>query len=67
MIPGQSTATIGLDRSTVLEISQNSGAGIRLEDDGFDSAAQIDSRQIVFRDNAGGAIKGSVVDVAVGP
>jgi hypothetical protein len=39
MLPGQSTATIGLDSSSVLEISQNSGVGITVEDDGFDSEA----------------------------
>jgi len=64
MIPGPSTATIGLDRSTVLEISQNRGAGVMLEDDGFGSKARIDRRQIVFRGNAGGATVGHVVDVA---
>jgi parallel beta-helix repeat protein len=62
--PGQSTATIGLDSSAVLEISQNSSAGIVVEDDGFGSEAQIDSRNIVFDGNAEGETVGNVIDVA---
>jgi hypothetical protein len=34
---------------------------------GCGSVARIDSRQIVFSSNAGGATVGNVSDVAVGP
>ena len=67
MLLGQATATIGLDSISVLEISQSSGAGILVEDDGFGSAVQIDSRNINFDDNAEGDTVGSVCDITVEP
>jgi parallel beta-helix repeat protein len=65
--PGRSTAAIGLDDAVLLELSQNGGAGLLVVNDGFDSEAQVDSRQIVFEDNAGGDIVDDVCDVAAGP
>jgi len=67
VLPGRCTAAIGLDGVALLELSQNSGAGLFVVDDGFGSEARIDSRQIVFSGNAGGVTVGNVVDVAVGP
>jgi parallel beta-helix repeat protein len=64
ILPGRSTAAIGLDDEALLELSQNGGAGLLVVDDGFGSEAQIDSRQIVFEGNAGVDTVGSVVDVA---
>jgi hypothetical protein len=64
ILPGRSTAAIGLDDEALLELSQNGGAGLLVVNDGFDSEVQIDSRQIVFEDNAGGETVGNVVDVA---
>ena len=66
-LPGRSTATVGLDDAVLLELSQNGGAGLLVVTDGFGSEARIDSRQIVFSGNAGGATVGNVLDVAVGP
>jgi parallel beta-helix repeat protein len=63
-LPGQSTATIGLDSPTVIEISQNGDSGILVEDDGFDSEATIDSRNIQFIDNAGSDTVGNVINIA---
>ena len=54
--------TIGLDTELVTEITDNDGAGIFVADDG--SEAEVDSRKIVFRDNAVGDIVGNVIDVA---
>ena len=65
--PGRSTAAVGLDDAVLLELSQNGGAGLLVVTDGFGSEARIDSRQIVFSGNAGGATVGNVIDVAVGP
>ena len=67
MPPGRSTAAVGLDDAVLLELSQNGGAGLLVVTDGFGSEARIDSRQIVFSGNAGGATVGNVIDVAVGP
>jgi hypothetical protein len=67
VLPGRSTAAIGLDDMTLLELSQNGGAGLLVVTDGLGSEARIDSRQIVFSGNAGGATVGNVIDVAVGP
>ena len=64
ILPGRSTAAIGLDDETLLELSENDGAGLLVVDDGFASEAQIDSRQIVFEVNAGGDMVGNVIDVA---
>lgn len=55
---GMSTATVGLNSDAVLEIIDNGGAGIFVEDDG--SKATIDSRNIVLD----GDIEGEVIDVA---
>jgi hypothetical protein len=60
------TVTIGLDTPLVTEITDNDGAGIFL-DDSDGSTVQIDSRQIVFANNAEGDIVGNVCDVAAGP
>jgi parallel beta-helix repeat protein len=60
--PMPGTARIGLDSTTVLEISDNGGAGLFVADDG--SSAEIDSRNLVFRHNAGGDMIGDVTDVA---
>jgi hypothetical protein len=59
-MPG--TARIGLDSTTVLEITENGGAGLFVADDG--SMAEIDSRNLVFRNNAEGDMIGDVTDVA---
>jgi hypothetical protein len=67
ILPGRSTAAIGLDDVALLELSQNGGAGLLVVADGFGSEAQIDSRQIVFEGNAGGDVVGNVCDVAAGP
>jgi hypothetical protein len=67
LLPGRSTATIGLDDEALLELSQNGGAGLLVVNDGFGSEAQIDSRQIVFEGNASGDMVGDVCDVAAGP
>ncbi len=61
--PGPSTATVGLDSDTILEVTQNNGAGLLVVDDGFGSEAQIDSRNIVFDGNADGDAVGNVIDV----
>ena len=69
-LPGQSTATIGVDTDAILEVTQNGGAGLSVVDDGFGSQVVIDSRNIVFQDNAEGDIvapEGAVVDVAAEP
>ena len=63
--PDPGTALIGLDGDVATAITGNGGAGIFVEDNG--SLAQIDSRNIVFRDNAAGDTVGNVVDVAPGP
>ena len=57
--------TIGLETPLVTEITGNDSAGIFL-DDSDGSTVQIDSRQIVFDNNAEGALVGPIVDV-VGP
>ena len=67
ILPGRSTAAIGLDDAALLELSENGGAGLFVVADGFGSEAQIDSRQIVFEGNAGEDIVGDVCDVATGP
>ena len=36
ILPGRSTAAIGLDDEALLELSQNGGAGLLVVDDGFD-------------------------------
>jgi hypothetical protein len=61
---GPAHATIGLGSGAMLEISDNEGAGIFVADDGYDSEAQIDSRNILFRNNAAGDTVGNVIDVA---
>jgi hypothetical protein len=61
---GPAYATIGLGSGAMLEISDSEGAGIFVADDGYDSEAQIDSRNILFRNNAGGDTLGNVIDVA---
>jgi parallel beta-helix repeat protein len=66
-LPGRCTAAIGLDGTALLELSLNAGAGLFVVNDGFGSEARIDSRQIVFSGNAGGATVGNVIDVAPGP
>ena len=66
-LPGCSTAAIGLDGAALLELSLNGGAGLLVVNDGLGSVARIDSGQIVFSGNAGGATVGNVLDVAVGP
>ena len=48
----------------ILKVTQNDGAGLLVEDDGFDSEAQIDSRQIEFDGNAEGNTVGNVIDIA---
>jgi Right handed beta helix region len=60
--PMPAIARIGLDSTTVLEISDDGGAGLFVADDG--SSAEIDSRNLMFRNNAGGDIIGDVTDVA---
>jgi hypothetical protein len=60
--PMPGTARIGLDSTTVLEITENGGAGLFVADDG--SMAEIDSRNLVFRNNAEGDMIGDVTDVA---
>jgi parallel beta-helix repeat protein len=60
--PIPATARIGLDSTTLLEIPDNGGAGLFVADDG--SSAEIDSRNLVFRNNAEGDIIGDVTDVA---
>jgi hypothetical protein len=55
--------TIGLNTPLVTEITDNDGAGIVL-DDSDGSTIQIDSRQIVFDNNAQGDLVGPIVDVA---
>ena len=67
VVLGRSIAAIGLDGAALLELSRNGGTGLLVVNDGFGSAARIDSRQIVFSGNAGGATVGNVIDVAVGP
>jgi hypothetical protein len=57
------TVTIGLDTTLVTEITDNNGAGIFL-DDSDGSTIQIDSRQIVFDNNAQGDLVGPIVDIA---
>jgi parallel beta-helix repeat protein len=59
------TARVGLDSDAVIEITDNGGAGILVEDNG--SLAKIDSRNIVFDNNAAGDTVGNVCDVAAGP
>jgi len=49
----------------VVEITDNGGAGIFVEEDG--SEAQIDRHNITFVGNAGGATVGNVCDIAVEP
>ena len=66
-LPGRCTAAIGLDGAALLEVSLNAGAGLLVVNDGFGSEARIDSRQVVFSGNAGGATVGNVIDAAVGP
>jgi hypothetical protein len=61
---GPAHATIGLGSGVMLEISDNEGAGIFVADDGYDSEAQIDSRNIIFHNNAAGDTVGNVIDVA---
>jgi hypothetical protein len=63
-LPGRSTASIGLDDTALLELSENGGAGLLVVSDGFGSVAGIDSRHIVFSDNTGGDMVGNVVDGA---
>jgi parallel beta-helix repeat protein len=63
--PEIGTAHVGIDSDAVLELTDNGGAGIFVSDDG--SVAEIDSRNIVFRDNAEGDTVGNVIDVAPGP
>jgi hypothetical protein len=63
LVPG--TARIGLDSDAAIEITDNGRNGIFVADDG--SLAEIDSRQIVFDNNAEGDTVGHVVDVAPGP
>ncbi len=46
----------------MIEITDNGGAGILVEDDG--SEATIDSRNIVFDGNIEGDTVGNVIDVA---
>ena len=62
VLPGRSTAAIGLDDAALLELSQNDGAGLLVVTDGFGSEARIDSRQIIFSGNAGGATVGNVLE-----
>jgi hypothetical protein len=64
LLPGRSTAAIGLDDAALLELRQNDGVGLLVVADGFGSEARIDSRQLVFEGNAGGDMVGNVVDVA---
>ena len=64
---GAARPPVGLDDTVLLELSQNGGAGLLVVTDGFGSEARIDSRQIIFSGNAGGATVGNVLDVAVGP
>ena len=66
-LPGRCTAAIGLDGAALLELTRNGGAGLFVVSDGFGSEARIDSRQIVFSGNSGGATVGNVVDVAPRP
>lgn len=61
---GPAHATIGLGSGAMMEISDNEGTGIFVEDDGYDSEAQIDSRNILFRNNAAGDTVGNVIDIA---
>jgi parallel beta-helix repeat protein len=64
LLPGRSTAAIGLDDGSVLDVRQNGGAGLMVINDGFGSDATIDSRHIVFDGNAEGDTVGNVIDVA---
>lgn len=64
LLPGRSTAAIGLDDAALLEVSQNGGTGLFVANDGFGSEATIDSRNIVFDGNAEGDTVGNVSDVA---
>jgi parallel beta-helix repeat protein len=59
---GPASATVGFGSGAVIEITGNEGAGIFVLDDG--SEATIDSRNIIFRNNAAGDTVGNVIDVA---
>jgi hypothetical protein len=54
-----------LDSDASIEISNNDGAGIWLEDNG--SEATIDSRNIIFSNNAEGDVVGNVIDMPPEP